>query len=285
MAISASQIVQINPALLKPGGRDLELNGLILSTNASIPVNTVLPFGDPESVGDYFGSQSIEQQLATIYFLGYTNSHIKPRALFFYRMIKEPVAAWLRGHKNTATIEQIKAIKTGSMTITMSGQTANLTSLDFSSITSFSDAAVILQTALQAATFTKGKAAGTAFTTCTVSYSSQFNAFIITNGETGVASTINYASGDVAALLNLTKEKGAILSQGSDVMSIPDTMEAILTQTQNWATFTTTWECEQQEVIDYATWANGKGIGYLFVYNDTDQALLQSGSTTTISLH
>lgn len=283
MAISASQIVQINPSLLRPGGRDLELNGLILSTNESIPTGVVLPFSDPESVSDYFGSLADESNLAQIYFKGFDNSQIKPRALFIYKMIKEAVAPWVRGAKNTATLAQIKALTDGTLNITIGIDKAELTAIDFSSITSFSDAANVIQTKLQAQSPAKSSRADTNFTNATCTYSSLFNAFIITGGQTGSNLTISGISGTVATLLNLTDEAGAVTSSGSDIVSIPDTMEAILTQTQNWATFTTLWMPSQDEVLDYASWANGKGVEYLYVYSDNNQALLEPGATNTIA--
>lgn len=283
MAISASQIVQINPSLLRPGGRDLELNGLILSTNESIPTEVVLPFGDPDSVSAYFGALSDELNLAQIYFRGFDNSQIKPRALFFYKMIKEAVAPWVRGAQNTATLAQIKALTDGTLNIQIGSDNAELTGIDFSAITSFSDAASIIQTKLQAQSPSKSSKADTNFTNATCTYSSQFNAFIITGGQAGSNLTIGGVGGTVATLLNLTEEAGAVFSSGSDVVSIPDTMETILTHTQNWATFTTLWMPSQDEVLDYAAWANSKGIEYLYVYSDNNPALLQPGAQNTIS--
>lgn len=289
MAISASQIVQINPSLLRPGGRDLELNGLILSTNESIPTDTVLPFGDPESVTEYFGSLSEESSLGQIYFNGFNNSHIKPRALFFYKMVKEAVAPWVRGSKNTATLAQIKALTDGTLNITIGTDNAALTAIDFSSITSFSDAASTIQTKLQAQTPAgedskeKTLKVDTNFTNATCTYSSQFNAFIITGGQTGSDITISGVSGTVATLLNLTEAAGAVVSSGSDVVSTPHTMELILQQTQNWATFTQAWMPTQEEVLASAQWANSKGVGYLYVYSDNNPSLLQSNSTNTIA--
>lgn len=289
MAISASQIVQINPSLLRPGGRDLELNGLILSTNESIPTGVVLPFSDPDSVSSYFGKLSTESTLAQIYFRGFDNSQIKPRALFFYKMIKEAVAPWVRGAKNTATLAQIKALTDGTLNITIGTDKAELTAIDFSSITSFSDAANVIQTKLQGQvpsvekSKSKNPRADTNFTQATCTYNSLFNAFIITGGQTGSNLTISGISGTVATLLNLTDEAGAVTSSGSDIVSIPDTMESILTQTQNWATFTTLWMPSQDEVLDYASWANSKGVEYLYVYSDNSPALLDPGATNTIA--
>ena len=82
MSIPASQIVQVNPRLLTPGGTDLEFNGLLLSGSDFIPSSQlVLPFPDADSVGEYFGMESDEYKAAAIYFQGYNNSFKKPRAL------------------------------------------------------------------------------------------------------------------------------------------------------------------------------------------------------------
>ena len=39
MPIPASQIVQVNPRLITPGGSDLEFNGLMLSSSGVIPLS------------------------------------------------------------------------------------------------------------------------------------------------------------------------------------------------------------------------------------------------------
>lgn len=278
MPISASQIVQVNPRLLKPSGTDLELNGLILSQSDTIPAGMVLAFGEPDAVGSYFGLQSPEYAMAQVYFLGYNNSFIKPRALYIARRIASAAAPWLRGGRISATVAQLKAITDGTLTLTLGTHTATVTGVSFAAIASYSDAAVILQGAIRAET-----AGESAWTAATVTYSSLFGAFVITGGQTGAEQAVDYAAGALADTLLLTLAGGGITSQGADAQTEAENIQALLEKTQNWATLSTTWAATQDEVLAFATWANSQGVNYLYVYSDLDPKLLQPGSTATIA--
>lgn len=149
MSIPASQIVQVNPRLLKPGGTDLEFNGLLLSESPLIPASQlVLPFPDAESVGDYFGMESPEYRAAQVYFLGYNNSFKKPRALYVASRVAEARPGWLRGGPWTGTLDQLRTAGTGGLSLTVNGEPLTAENLSFAAATSYSDAARILQAAL-----------------------------------------------------------------------------------------------------------------------------------------
>lgn len=149
MSIPASQIVQVNPRLLKPGGTDLEFNGLLLTESPLIPASQlVLPFPDAESVGDYFGMESPEYRAAQVYFLGYNNSFKKPRALYVASRVAEARPGWLRGGPWTGTLDQLRTAGTGGLSLTVNGEPLTAENLSFAAATSYSDAARILQAAL-----------------------------------------------------------------------------------------------------------------------------------------
>ncbi len=276
MAIPASQLVQVNPRIIASGGKNLDFNGLLLTKNNNIPVHSVLNFADSTGVNDYFGAESDEAKLASVYFLGYNNSFIKPKKLLFARVIDDPCSAWIKGAKLTASIEELKQIIDGSLTITLS-QEIILTNLNFSAATTFSDVASILQTAIQNAN------EEASIKNASVDFSSLYHAFIINNGETGSKSIVSFASGDVADALALTEEKGAVLSQGSEKISPNQTMENVTGVNQNWVNFTTTYMASEEEVLGFAEWANSKGVDYLYIYADKDPKLLQPNNENTIA--
>lgn len=177
MPIPASQIVQVNPRVIPGGASNLEFNGLILTKNSSIIPGNVVQFSTPEGAADFFGAESTEAKLAEVYFLGYNNSFIKPKKLFFARYGETASPAYIRG-ASLSDFAPIKEITDGELTLYLSEEIA-LTGLDFSSATTFSNAAQILQEAIRAAS--ENASAKLA----TVEFSSQYNAFVITNGETG----------------------------------------------------------------------------------------------------
>lgn len=273
MAIPASYIVAINPRLIQAGGKDLEFNGLLLTKNALIPMSSpVLQFANADAVGSYFGLESDEYKAASIYFLGYNNSFAKPRHLMIARRVDEAAGAYLRGAAFRGDLDAIKAVSAGTLTLTINGSEVALTGLNFNSVTSFSAAATVIQTALSAEV-----------TGATCTYSSLTSAFEIDGPSTGADETITYASGTVATLLNLTQDAGAVLSQGSAALTQTQNMALIKEQTQNWVSFTTLYEADQTEHLGLSAWASSQGIEYLYVGWTAEAVLLVPGSTTSIA--
>lgn len=157
MSIPASQIVQINPRLLTPGGTDLEFNGLLMSKSASIPSSLfVIPFSSPEDVGAYFGTDSEEYAAAVIYFQGYNNSFKKPRALYVASRVSENTPAFIRGgaYKQlpSITLAELQKITNGSLTVRLGSGELSASGIDLSAATSLSNAASIIDAALSPAT-------------------------------------------------------------------------------------------------------------------------------------
>ncbi len=288
MSIPASQIVQVNPRLLTPGGADLEFNGLLLSPSGSIPSSQLaLPFPDAASVGDYFGLESAEYQAAAIYFQGYANSFAKPRAFYVGRRVSEAAAPFIRGGAfhalPSATLDALRNVRDGAMSLTLGASSGEVANVDFSGAESLSDAAGILQRAIRLNT-----AAGEAWTGATVAYSSLFDAFTITGGATGADEGVGYASApasgtDLSAPLRLTQATAAVLSPGVDAMTPTENMEAILDLTENFVCFTTVEKPAQADALAFAQWASSKGVNYLYIYWDDDPALLQAGSESTVA--
>lgn len=266
MAIPASMIVDVNPRLITAGGKDLEINGLFLTKNASIPTSEIaLEFTTPDAVGEYFGMDSREYTAAVKYFTGYNNSFVKPRRVFFARRITTDVGAWLRGGKYRGTLEDLTVITDGSVTVRIDGAECALSHLDFSEAKSYSDVAEVIQAALTTAGEGKTPLAQGA----TVSYSSLFGAFTLTSGLSGAASTISFAEvtpggTPLAERLCWTKNTGAVVSQGSGEMNIAENIAAVRDVTDNWVSFTTTYEAETGEALELAQWALAQGVNYLY---------------------
>ena len=271
--IPASYIVAINPRLIPAGGTDLEFNGLFLTENDMIPADApLMAFTSADTVAAFFGETSPEYSAAALYFLGYNNSFSKPRRLMFGRRISSAAGAWLRGAKFNGTLSDFADMAAGTLNITINETEIALTGLDFTSATSFSAAATVLQTALAAE-----------LSSVTVTYSSLTGAFQINSPSTGASETITYASGTAAELMNLTETAGAVLSQGSDVLTQSANMNAIKAQSQNWVCFTTLYTADDTEHLGLAAWASSQGIDYLYVGWTADPRLLVQGGTADIA--
>ena len=274
MAIPASHIVEVLPRVITGGSADLELNGLLLSDNPLISASTmVLSFPSTATVGAYFGIDSVEYVAADVYFTSYDNKFSAPKAFFIARRISDPVAAWLRGARNTKTLTAFKAISDGGMVLSIDSTAITLSGVDFSAATSFSDVATVLQTAITTA----------GATGATVTYSSLTGAFTITSGTTGASSEVGYASApttgtDLSAFMGFT-ETLSTLSAGMDALSTDAQMAAIRAKTENWVSFTTSWEADADEMLEWANWASAN-YGWLYVAYTTDPTTPSPDSTT-----
>lgn len=271
MAIPASYIVSINPRVLAAGGTDLQTNGLLLTKNTLIPSTSLaLIFSSAATVGEYFGTDSGEYAFAVKYFRGYNNKTMAPAALVVARRVDEPVGAFIRGGVYKRTLADIQAVTGGALSVSIDGTAVNITGVDFSTATSYSEAAAILQGELDAV-----------LPAMTVLFSSLTGAFSILSPSGGEDSTITFASGDLASLLNLTEAGGAILSQGMNALTVTDNFAAIRELTDNWVTFTQLWEADNDEILGYAKWTSGQGVNYLYCAWSTDERLTLQGSTSS----
>ena len=210
MAISASVIAQVLPRILTGTGSDLVFNGLVLTKNASLVTGAATSFASADSVGAFFGTGSDEYKFASIYFGGYQNSQIKPSRLYFYKQCDDAAAPFVRGASVTpaTALAALKALSSGTFTISLSGASVAVSALDLSGASSLSGAADLLQAALRSA----GGESNAAAASATVAFDSQKNAFTVTSGATGEEAGITAAAGTIADAMNLTEEAGAVLS-------------------------------------------------------------------------
>ncbi len=276
MAIPASHIVNVLPRVVVGGSNDLELNGLLLTKNALISATTmVLPFPSAAAVGAYFGIDSVEYHAADVYFAGYDNKFSAPHSFLVARRIDAPVAAWLRSARNTKTMAQFKAITDGGMVITVDNTAHTLSALDFSAAISYSDVALVIQTALVA-----GGATG-----ATVTYSSLNGSFTITSGATGEISEVGFGSSpatgtDLAVFMGWREVDGAIISQGMDALTPEEQMAIILNKTRNWVCFTTAWEVDSDEALLWDAWSQ---YGYLYLPWTTSPVAISPDSQVDVA--
>jgi hypothetical protein len=275
MAIPASHIVEVFPRVIPGGSRDLELNGLLLTDNPLISATTmVLSFPSAKAVGVYFGLDSAEYAAADIYFTSYNNKFTAPRAFLVARRIAEAAPAWLRGGRLTKALADLKAVTDGALTITVDDSAYAVDGIDLSGVTSLSQVAETVAEAIN-------DVAGSVV--ISGAYSSLTGAFTFTSAAAGEASSVSYAAAgatgaDLAALLNLTEAASAVMSKGSDALTVNEQMEAILNKTQNWVSFATAWEAEASEALLWAAWAS-KHYGWLYAGWTTDPATVSPDAT------
>ncbi len=269
MSIPASQIVDVNSSVISAGGRALQLNGVLLTQNIRVPLNSILGFPDTDSVGAYFGLSSDEYVAAGHYFLGFRNSTRKPGILFIFSYSAAPVAAFLRGGSLAGTsLAGLKAM-TGDMTVLVDGTSYTASGINLSAATSFSNAAPIIQAAFTTPGFT-------------VSFDDLSSAFQITSKTTGATSSIALATGSLALLLNLAANLGAVVSPGSAPMTPASAMNMVKSKTLNWAVFTTLFEPSTSDCLAFAAWNVAQNKRFAYMMWDSNPAPTVLGDTSSV---
>lgn len=184
--IPASEIVSVTPSVISAGGTGLNGTGLMLTHNTRIPIGSVQAFNGQQAVASYFGASDPLVGEAAIYFDGFTGSSITPASLLMAQFNQTAVAAYLRGgNASSLTLAQLQAIS-GVLDVLVDGYAHNAASLNLSSATSFTNAASIIQTAINGslstiATFTGVIAAETATFTASIAG----NVMTVTNVASG----------------------------------------------------------------------------------------------------
>jgi len=268
MTIPASQLVDITPRVISGGLSGLAFVGTFLSKSESLPTSTAVPFYSQSAVGDYFGTASDEYKLAGNYFIADSNSSRKPDVLWFYRKVDTACAAFLRG-VSPVSLDNLQTITAGSLSIVIDGTTVEITGLDFSSETSYSGIASVLQTAL---------ATELASTTCV--YDSSFKAFVITSPSTGSTSSITVASGDSADALGLSS---GTVSQGANETSLTNTMEGALNSNSNFFSFMPVFQETDSEALELAAWCNNQGVRFMYALVDSSNAGLVANNVACLA--
>jgi hypothetical protein len=149
--IPASQLVNVIPNVLNAGGNALVMNGLVLTQNPRVPIGQVLAFpNDGVSVSNFFGASAEETEIAMNYFNGFNNSTQKPATILFAQYPSTSVPAYLRGGPaNQLSLAQLQALS-GTLTVNVDGYARTAGAVNLSSATSFSAAAALIQTGLNA---------------------------------------------------------------------------------------------------------------------------------------
>lgn len=181
--IPFSWVANAIPGVLSAGGTAVDLNGVLLSQNPMVPYPQVLAYMGATALSTAYGAASLDAQLSAIYFNGYTNCTKIPGTLYLARYPETAIAAWISsGSFANITLTTLQGYS-GSLSVAIDGYTRTASSINLSSATSFSNAATIIQTALNATLPTGATVTGAiSGTTLTVS--------AVTSGTLAVGQTI-----------------------------------------------------------------------------------------------
>lgn len=270
-SISANKLVNIVPNVLGVGGSALALSGLVLTSSTRIPLGSVVAFASAAAVLAYFGAATPEANAAAAYFSAPDGALSRPSQMLMAQYPTADVAGYARGGAGV-TLEAVKAITSGTLTVTPDGGTAKVSSaLNLSSVTSLSNAASVIQAAFTTPGFT-------------VTYDSLAAAFVITSNTTGASSSIAVTAGAIATALKLTDATGRVTSPGGVAVTSPAAfMGALIAQNQNWAFFTHLFTVDTATGLAFSTWTSSTNSRYGYVHWTTDTNNVTVNPTTTVA--
>ena len=265
MPISQSKYVAITSGI---GGasaasrKDLGLR--LFTTNALFPLNTVLEFTSAADVANFAGATSQEAKLASAYFGWVSKSINSPRRISFFGASLTAAAPFLRSTKGLSGLTEFKAITNGSVVITMGDDSYTLSSLSFTSATSYSDIASTLETAINANT-----SGGTLWTAATVVYNAETSSFKLTGGATG-DNTITYATAadsgtDISSLIGWSESTNPIISNGTNATTLTNILNKAVELSDNFASYAFTGlTFDASQINEIGTWNDNQNFLYMY---------------------
>ncbi len=272
MTIPASQIANVIPGVLSPGGAGLVMSGLVLTPNTLVPSGEVLSFASAEAVSEFFGPSSAEFNYASIYFAGMVNATQVPSAILFalYNSAA-PTSATLRsGSFANYSLAEMQVL-TGVLTLTVDGDAFTSSSINLTGVASQSLMAAAIQAAFTTPNFT-------------VTWDSVHSQFVFTSDSTGTGSTITFATGTLSQDLLVTAASGGTLSQGIATATPSSVMNSVVAVSQNWATMSYLIEPSLSDKKLFAAWFSESDDDYLAVMWDSDSNASVSGGAGTFGV-
>ena len=265
MPISQSKYVAITSGIGGASAASRKDLGLRLFTsNALFPINTILEFTSALDVANYAGALSQEAKIAAAYFGWVSKSVTTPRKISFMGANLNSTAPILRSTKSLEALETFTAITNGSIVITLNETSYTVSSLDFSSATSYADIAAAIETGIN-----ENIAGGDAFTAATVTYNAETTSFILTGGEAG--GTISYAttaaSGtDISGTIGWSEATEPIISQGSQSTTLTEILNTTIELSDNFASYAFVGiNPDLSQIDEIGTWNDNQNFQYLYV--------------------
>lgn len=269
-SIPASADVSVAPGVLGTGGSPLALQGVIGTLSTRVPIGTVMFLAGLQAVQAFFGVNSIEAQMALIYFSGFVGATRLPQSLGFAQYNEAAVGGYLRSGSGL-TLTAIQALN-GVLTLTIDGTPYTTATINLASATSFSNAATLIQAAIVTA--------GATGVTCT--YDSQLGEFVILSSTTGANANVSFATGSLAAPMLFTSVTGAITSPGAGAATPAAFVTMVQGQTLNWAGLSTSFDPDNGAAGGPVKVAFAQAISA--VSPAGDEAFFYAGEDTDITL-
>ncbi|MBP3514296.1 MAG: DUF3383 family protein [Elusimicrobiaceae bacterium] len=258
--ISQSQYVDITSGVggqAQAGAREHILR--VFTASSYMPSNTVLEFSSSGAVGEYFGYNSREYALAQVYFGFVSVQQQSPSKISFCADISSGKAPFLRATAAPTSLANFKTVKDGAFTLSLGGLTSEVTGLDFSAVTAYSDVAAAVQGALRGA-----QAANAMWQNITFEFDAESGGFALTGGEAQAGAIVALSAGksgtDISSMLGLNEASNPVVSQGVAATSYGQMLTESLNISNNYGTFAFLTQPDNESISEIAAWTQGQNL-------------------------
>jgi hypothetical protein len=232
-----------------------------ITQNSVLPPNLIAQFGNAQSVGAYFGTQSEEYSRALAYFAFISKNINAPQLISYARWVSTAIAPMVVGDTIAKVLANI-AIADGTLTINDGTTAISVTGINLSTATTLTQAASLLQTALREQTDTQ-------LASCTVSFNTNTNQFVLTGSITGTGNLSVTPSGlstDLSQVLGWATG-GTILVAGQAAQAPATAISNSAAISNNFGSFiycTPATPLQNTDIENIASWNDAQNNMYLY---------------------
>lgn len=122
----------------------------MITGNNFLPPETFIQFSNPADVGTYFGLTSEEYYRSLFYFGWVSKNNTSAPAIQFTRWVNENSSPQIISAPQTQTLSTWQSVTAGAFILTINSTQNTVSGLNFSSVTSYSEIAAIVQAAIVA---------------------------------------------------------------------------------------------------------------------------------------
>lgn len=271
MAIKISKYVDIVSGV---GGannvRQRDLVGRIFTSNVRVPVDSIVEATSAADVAAYFGASSEEYARALFYFSWISKNITRPQKIQYSRYAKDAAEPRIFGSRVTATLDELRQILTGTLTMTVGGETATFNAIDLQGAASFSDIAGLLQQNIRTAS-------GGQYPSSTVVYDAIAGAFNFTGSVPEPASisvTNDTGTNDISRMIGW--DNRAIYSPGVAATGVVDVLNDTVDRSTNFGSFLFMDALSSSQIVDVANWNDERNVEFMYCIrcDDSNRAAL-----------
>jgi len=188
------------------------LIGRIFTQNELVPTNGFINFTSASEVGTWFGTSSEEYKRALFYFSWVSKNGNIPPSIDFARYATTATFPQIFGNIQPQNIGMYNTITGGTFSLTMGEYTSAFSAFNFTTATSLTDVASILQTGIRLG------GAGTLWSAATVTYDPIRGSFNLQGGDNTLPAVIQVTEGTfgepIGGLLGWVSGPTLIVSDG-----------------------------------------------------------------------